>query len=149
MTRFSTITAIFLTGAFAALLVILHPPTPSVPVRADAGEFDDATRKMVVSYQCFKGTLTTMLELLAVGEIRLEDACDRVYESALCYNPTYLLRIADCEHGATPQERVARNLIGHLRSQCQENPAIRARIHPLELELAELQRRVGDDEPQS
>ncbi len=149
MMRFSTIAAIFLTGAFATLLVSLLTPSPSTNLRADATDFDDATRAKVVSYLCFKGSLTTALDLLARGDIRLEDARDQVYESALCYNPTYLLHIADCERGATPQERVARNLIGHLRCRQQESPAIRLRIHALEVELAELQRRASDAEPQS
>jgi hypothetical protein len=141
MTRFSTIAAVFLTGAFVTLLVSLLTPPHSAVIRADACEFDDATRERVVSYHCFKGTFSTALELLANGEIALEEARARVYESALCYNPGYLQHLADCERGATPQERVARNLIGHLRSRQAENPAIRARVHALELELAELRRR--------
>jgi hypothetical protein len=149
MTRFSTITALFLTSAFATLLVSLQTPTQSVTIRADATEFDNATREKVVSYHCFKGTLTTTLELLARGEIGLEEARDRVYESALHCNPTYLLHLVNCERGASPQERVARNLIGHLRCQGQIDPATRARIHALERELAELQRRAGDGAPQS
>jgi hypothetical protein len=149
MTRFSTIAAVFLTGAFATLLVSLLTPTHATTIRVDAAEFDDATRERVVSYHCFKGSLSTALELLASGEIGLEEARNRVYESALNYNPGYLQHLADCERGKTPQERVARNLIGHLRSRQAGSSAIRARIHALELELAELQRRASHDEPQS
>ena len=149
MTRYSTIAAVFLTGAFATLLVSLLTPTHSTIVRADACEFDDATRERVATYHCFKGAFTTALDLLATGEIRLDEASARVYESAVCFNPTYLHHLNDCERGTTPQERVARNLIGHLRCWQTENPAIRARIHALELELAELQRRTSHGEPQS
>jgi hypothetical protein len=138
-----------LTGAFATLLVSLLTPTHSATIRVDACEFDDATRERVVSYHCFKGTLSTALDLLASGDIGLEEARARVYESALCYNPGYLQHLADCERGTTPQERVARNLIGHLRSRLQENPALCLRIQALELELVELRRRASDGEPQS
>jgi hypothetical protein len=138
MTRFAIITAVLLTGAFASMLVMLLAPSQATISRYDEGRFDDKTREKVVSSFCFKSTLTTTLELLARGEIRLENARTQVYESALHYHPAYLKHIETSERGATARERVAHNLIGHLRIMDESDPALQARIFALEIELAEL-----------
>ncbi len=140
MTRFTIISAIFLTGAFTTALANLHMPSQSAQCRFDDTQFDDKTREMVLSYYSFKSTLTATLELLAQGKICLGDAGNQVYEAALCHNPSYLKHLESCEQGTTPRERVARNLIGHLRSSAETNPAICVRIFALEIEFAELQR---------
>jgi hypothetical protein len=142
MTRFATLAAVLLTGAFASLLVMLQTPPQARISRFDEGQFDDETRASVVFYFCFKSTLTTTLDLLARGEIRLEDARTRVYESALRYNPGYLKHIETSERGATARERVARNLIGHLRSVDESDPALQTRIFALEIEFAALHGKV-------
>jgi hypothetical protein len=149
MTRFSTISAIFLAGSFATLLVILHTPSQPMKSEFDESQFNVTTQKMVVSYCSFKRTLTATLELLAQGKTSLEEARNRVYESALHYHPGYLEHIAKCERGTTPQERVARNLIGHVRSLEERNPTIYVRVSALEIEFADMQRRVNAGMPQS
>ena len=149
MTRFTTTTAIILTAAFATLLAHLHTPSEPVISRFDESQFDDKTQERIVCYHCFKGTLTTTLDLLANGKISLEDARNRIYESALHYNPDYLKQIAMSERGTTPQERVARNLIGHLKSQEERTPTLSARIFALQIELADMQRRADPSVPQS
>lgn len=138
MTRFSTITAIFLTGAFATLLVNLNAPsqTPLLPFNESA--LSDETREMLIAYQSFKGTLSATLESLERGEIDLREARDRVYEMALHCNLRYLHHIANSERGSTPQERVARNLIGHLSVLRGSRPALAVRLRALDLELAAL-----------
>jgi hypothetical protein len=55
--------------------------------------------------------------------------------------PCYLNEIAHCEQGSTPQERVARNLIGHLRSHEEFDPILHLRVFALEIEFATLQRK--------
>jgi hypothetical protein len=148
MTRFATISAIFLTGAFATLLVNLQTPSQSMG-RFDESQLNDKTQERIVSYYCFKSTLTTTLELLALGKTSLEEARNRVYESALHYHPGYLKHIAECERGTTSQERVARNLIGHVRSLEEKDPTLDVRVFALEIEFADMQRRVDAGVPQS
>jgi hypothetical protein len=148
MTRFSTLSAIVLTGAFATLLANLHTPQPVIS-RYDESQFDEKIQERIVCYCCFKSTLTTTLDLLAHGKISLEEARNRVCESALHYNPEYFKHIAAAERGTTPQEHVARNLIGHLKNREEMMPTLNVRIFALEIEFAEMQRRVDPSIPQS
>jgi hypothetical protein len=149
MTRFSAITAIFLTGVFATTLVSLHTPSQPAISRVDESQFNDRTREMVISYYSFKSTLTSTLDLLTQGKIGLRDARNRVYESALQNHPEYLTHIAKSDGGATPLERVARNLIGHISSGEEMNPTLYVRVFALRIEFAELQRQANAGEPQS
>jgi hypothetical protein len=139
MTRFAAISAIFLTGAFATLLVNLHTPSEPLIGQYDESHCDERTRQKVVSYYLFKSTLTAVLNSLAQGTTSLKEARNQVYESALQYNPEYLRRLAICERGTTPQERVARNLIGHVCGLELTDPTICVRIFALEIEFAEMQ----------
>jgi hypothetical protein len=149
MARFTTLSAIFLTGVFTTALANLHTPPQTVTRRLDESQLDDKTREMFVTYHCFKSTLTTTLELLAHGKIRLDDARNRVHESALRYHPAYLKRIESCERGATPQERVARNLIGHVSNLAERDLIIHVRVFALEIEFADLKRQASASGPQS
>lgn len=138
MTRFSTISAIFLTGAFATLL--LHMPVSHQPAvfRVDDTELDDKLRERTVTYHCFKSSLNDALHALQLGKISLREACQQVYEAGLRYNPRYIERLQTCESGATPHDRLARNLIGHI-ARSEDVPNLLERVRALNAELAELE----------
>ncbi|HZZ79252.1 MAG TPA: hypothetical protein VFE62_12090 [Gemmataceae bacterium] len=137
MLRFSTFTAVILTGAFGTFLWSLQSadscPDPLIRP-APSGE---KVHELLTSYGCFKQTLTATLYLLENGDIKLEEARTRIYDSSLRYYPDYLEHIKLSEHATTDLDRIARNLIGHLK-----NGGLMAdlRVLALEVEYAELQR---------
>ena len=136
MTRFSMISAICLTGAFVTLVATID--TAPDKLMALNAERNEKISDMLVSYYCFENTKTTTVELLAKGQISLVEACDLVLESATRHHPDYLTNIEISDPAPTAQERIARNLIGHLRSNEGDGRVLSSRVQALELELAVL-----------
>jgi hypothetical protein len=68
---------------------------------------------------------------LGKREINLKEAHARVCGAARRFQPDYLEHLTQVEPGATDAERVAHNLVGHLRSVEELEPRARA----LEIEL--------------
>ncbi len=136
MTRFAALFAILLTGALVT--IVASSQLQPAPTRNLPDERHEQIGDMLVSYLCFRNTLTTAVELLASGQIELADACERVHSSATSHHPDYLKNIELSDPAPTTQERIARNLIGHLQSMEGDNPARSARVRALERELAVL-----------
>lgn len=97
----------------------------------------EQVQEMVRSYRLFKITFQGTVESLRRHEIALRDAQARVAEASREYNPKYLRWLSIAEKGGTLTERVARNLIGHVRSLEKEHPTRPSPLPELEQELSE------------
>ena len=142
MMRFSTLSAIVLTGAFVTLIVnIQSAEQPNLAAHPE--NYNQNLQDLAVSYGCFKQTLNATLDDLLSGEIHLEEARDRVHRSALCHFPNYLKNIERSDPAPNVDERICRNLIGHLRNidEEAEDAKLEARIRELEAEFAALKGR--------
>jgi hypothetical protein len=138
MLRFTITAGVVLIGVIATLPAYVPEEQPSPSSVVDESEFNDKTREMVVCYTCFKEALTTTIDLLQEDKITLREARDRVYETAQRHWPEYLVNLERVEQGTTHQERVARNLLGHLRSLAECDLTALPRVRAVEMELTEM-----------
>jgi hypothetical protein len=99
---------------------------------------DQVTRQKWLAYQRFKAVLEATLDYLAAGDIPLKEACRRVHQAAKFDCPTYIRVLPRTDWGKTIQERIARNLLAHVRDQARIHPRFRSRVAALETELQEL-----------
>jgi hypothetical protein len=125
--------ALVMTATGLMTLSGLKDPAPPPMISAKVESFDDKTTQMITKYRGFKDTLELALQALAQGKISLPEATARVHDAARGFCPIYLDRIQVAEQGTTPTERIARNLIGHLRGECR--PCLTPRVRALEREL--------------
>ena len=134
MNRYATFVAITLTvtGLAVGWMVTDDSAQDSFDMRA-ALAHDMKVKQQIATYRCFKATLETALESLRKGEIRLKDAHASVYDAARRFNPPYLDRLVMSDLGRTVEERLARNLVGHLQKTARSAPR-----SDLETELQEL-----------
>lgn len=74
------------------------------------------------------------------GRVTLEEVVDQIYEACKEHCPDMLTQIARLEDGATPQERIARNISRQVdeSEELRQNEALRDRVQG---ELAELLRK--------
>src|SRR4051812_37045633 len=132
--------ALFLTAVLAAGFVTIKtaapPPGPLVP-----SSNHRKVQERLIAYRCFKPALEDALDALAKGRISLEAACARVADASRGFAPGYLHSLTRAEAGATELERVARNLLGHLKCSEEVNPRLAPRLRALEAELNELVRK--------
>jgi hypothetical protein len=140
MLRFSTWTAVVLTGAFGTMIWGLQ----SIEQAQDTPQPPSAerVRELLATYGCFKHTLTVTLCSLENGELPLEEARVRIHDAALRYFPEYLEHIKESERETNEMDRIARNLIGHLRHD-EASITLQLRVLALEVEYAEIQRRAS------
>jgi hypothetical protein len=129
MNKVATILTAVLIAGFAAVKMS-DMPAPAPLNWMDEQEF----RERLVNYQCFKQTLEETLVSLGKGELNLKEAHARVCAAARRFQPDYLEHLTQVEPGTTDAERVAHNLVGHLRSVELLEPRARA----LEIELHEI-----------
>jgi hypothetical protein len=129
MNKVATILTAVLIAGFAAVKMS-DMPAPAPLNWMDEQEF----RERLANYQCFKQTLEETLISLGKAEINLKEAHARVCGAARRFQPDYLEHLTQVEPGATDAERVAHNLVGHLRSVDELEPRARA----LETELHEI-----------
>ncbi len=134
-----TRTAILVIAMSAAGLMTLHVmhrfSEPTQRDTFDVTEFDEATTEYMMHYEQFKAALKSSLSDLTQRKANLAEATERVYFSARAHSPIYLERICVSEIGKTHEERIARNLIGHLRDLQEVNPHIGERVIELDIEL--------------
>ena len=137
MTRVSVFVIVMFTAGLVTLSWI-DEPEKTDEASAAVTQFDEQTMEMVVHYESFKSTLDSALADLEGRRINLSEATIRVYGAAKLHSPVYLDRIRHSDGGKTSEERVARNLIGHLRSFEEMKPRLRDRIEELDSELTAL-----------
>jgi hypothetical protein len=87
------------------------------------------------NYKCFKQSMNETLTGLENGECNMQDAQALVCAAARRYNPVYLKALHKKESGTTDEQRVANNLVSHLRTIIEVRPDIALRIRALEIEL--------------
>ena len=128
--------AILLTTILAAGFVSLKMTEPAGEecAWADAQKIQEK----FASYKCFKETLEITVDELGKGEVRLSEARARVVEAAGRYHPQFFPNLVHAEPGKSDDERVAHNLVGHVRSLEDIDPNIRIHLPALEKELQEL-----------
>ena len=95
-------------------------------------------RQRYAQYRCFKEGFDEALTSLGAGRISLREAHGRVHSLAVHYHPEYLEHLSRAESGATVEIRMARNLVSHIDSQAESQPALATRMPSLNVELAEL-----------
>ena len=91
----------------------------------------------VHEYYAFKAQFEDTLRMLADDEISLRDAHRRVKSTATHCFPNYLSNLQMSDRGANTDERIARNLVGHIQSLAEFGHASPTRVAALESELAE------------
>ena len=105
------ITLLFASG-WAALTVLdnwgLDQLTSHQP---DLGQ--DDLQERWIRYRLFKQTLDASVNALANRQLSIQLAHERVLVAALEYQPEYVKYLAVWEIGATTDERIVNNLIGH------------------------------------
>lgn len=138
MTRLAAIFAVFMTGALAAVVLAGRSQLESMSAQEPERQCNAEIGDLLVSYGCFKNTFKTTVDRLASGEIRLDEACERIRDSALHNHPDYLKNIQTSDPADSVQERIARNLIGHLHCFEEDGVVPSARVRALEAELAVL-----------
>jgi hypothetical protein len=136
MNKVATILTAVLIAGFAAVKMS-DMPAPAPFNWMDEQEF----RERLVNYQCFKQTLEETLVSLGKGQLNLKEAHARVCAAARRFQPDYLEHLSQVEPGTTDAERVANNLVGHLRSVEELEPRARAlenELHKIREESAPL-----------
>ncbi len=88
-------------------------------------------------YYAFKAQFDDMLKALAHGEVSLREAHRRVKSTALCHWQNYLSNLRLSDHGANTDERIARNLVGHIQNIVELGQVSPTRVAALESELTE------------
>jgi hypothetical protein len=95
-------------------------------------------QEMSVNYGAFKATFDETINALKSGEINLREAESCVRSAAETYHPSYLIDVQMSDPGETIQQRVARNLMGHVGSAEELEVNSRSRLPQLELEFVRL-----------
>lgn len=129
------LTAILIAGAVAVKMNDVRFEAPQLWLDEDRD-----VRELVFRYQSFKEIFDDTLENLGHGKIDLRTARTRVEAASRCYWPAHVEFLTFAENGSTSEERIARNLVEHLRSVQNLEPHLKPRVRELEIELAELLR---------
>lgn len=87
------------------------------------------------NYECFKQTFDDSLEALADAELSLKQAHAQVNAAARQFYPLYIQYLATVEPGRTDEDRVAHNLVGHIRAMIGKRPELAERVRVLDREL--------------
>ncbi len=122
-----------LTAVLIAVFVAVKMSDTPAPGQLDWTD-EEVLRERLVNYRCFKRSFEETVESLGKGELNLKEAQARVCAAARRFHPDYLEHITHEEPGARDAERVAQNLVGHLRNRQEFQP----RACALEIELHEL-----------
>jgi len=134
MSRFLTVAAVMTVAG----LVTAQWIDDSVKQPRQTGriaQFDHETMKLTFHYQTFKDTLQSAVNDLAAGRVRLRQATHAVRAMADVHCPVYLDRLKLVEPGTSDDERIAHNLIGHLRDRGLVEPEMLERAERVECEL--------------
>jgi hypothetical protein len=135
MNKLITFVAVMVVAALVPLSVMEDYSSQPPLIGAEVTSFDRKTTELLIKYRCFKDTLESAVQALTQGEISLPEATARVHSAAECFCPIYLNRIRFAEKGATSKERIARNLVGHVRSRAEGDPSLTRRGQALRIEL--------------
>jgi hypothetical protein len=139
MTRFIAIFLTLVAGTVRAFqFVNVQGENETLVDLSDAALQDKKVGELVVTYYTFKSALEANINDLTVGTITLRDARDNVAAAARRLHPGYFTHIGLSEEGTTDEERIARNLVGHVRSNEEVTPNPNSRLPLIEKELRAL-----------
>jgi hypothetical protein len=138
---------IFVVLAFGVLAYDFFQPHPAKEkLYGDFGHWLDqnvfADRELLAQRQacaCLAQEVRRVEDDLFDGQMSLADAVEAIYSACLLHCPEFLDDLAIVEAGASPQERIARNILRH----CQEDHLHGQRkdlLDRLESELAQMLR---------
>ena len=137
MTKTTTCFAIILVAGFAMLKLI----DIQVDGRDSLPEIvaqDQQVQEPAVNYYTFKVAFDATLVSLRSGEMTLADAIEHVDGVATRYNSDYFRHLQHSETGASKDERIARNLVGHVACFEEVIPNPNSRLPLLEVELSRI-----------
>ena len=129
--------ALFLTAALVAGFVSIRITGFCLSERPE-GLDEQKLNARIANYRCFKQTLVDSLEALESGHLSLREAQERIRATASRFHPIFLETLALSEPGPTEVERVAHNLVEHVRADQDMAPHLPARVRALEIELEAL-----------
>lgn len=130
------LTALLVAGAFALKWSNSSdaPATEAEAASSEAKRID----AYLDGYASFKAVFEKNIEALEQREISLQSAVERILAAARRDFPRYLKRLELYEPGTTDAERVAHNLMGHLRGNAELKASLCERVCALELELVQI-----------
>jgi hypothetical protein len=136
MTKMMICLSILMIAGFAMLKLIDiqvngHESLANVAVR------DKRVREQELNYYAFKHSFESTILSLRRNEMTLADALERVNDLAKRYNCDYVRHLTLVETGITQDERVARNLVGHVAALEEADPSVESHLPQLQVELAE------------
>jgi hypothetical protein len=134
MTKLAIYFTIILATTIGALRM-LHVSTVEETPLMDAAE-QRRMAELAINYGLFKNGFQSTLQALGRREITLAEAHARIRALSLQYYPAYLEHLKLCEEGASTEERVARNLIGHIDSLVEFDLSSKPHLPTIEAELA-------------
>ena len=135
---------ILLTGMLVAGFVTVKT-TDFLPEQAlDSLQEDTKLQEKLDHYQLFKTSFDATLLALESGAISLSEAQTQTLGAARENHPAYLGHLIHEEAGNTDAERVAQNLVGHLRTDLDPGPERALRLRGLENELIQFKRAIRD-----
>ena len=118
--------------AFATSVLLGHAADLAFR-RGDWFDDDRRIQELYGNYRSFKKVFDPTVQELCRGTLRLEEAHGRVSAAARRHHPKYFAALCRIELGDSDDERVARNLVGHVRENARSGD--RQRLYELEAEL--------------
>jgi hypothetical protein len=146
MNRHATFLAVVtLATGFAALRTVDEQLSSHETVGLHSALSDEQKLTNVLTqYRAFKGTLEATVESLRHGHVHLKEALAIVREASTRHHPKYLSHLVHYDKGATTDERLARNLIGHVHTIEKFHPTQPSPLPGLDQELREFLAEIGE-----
>lgn len=134
MHRVAIFLTVFLIGGFASIkLFDVLGETESEPDPSVKSERE--TQEAWIRYHSFKQVLQDTVTELTADRIRLKAAHIRVRDAAAQWNPKLFDHLAQWEQGHSDDERLVRNLVGHIEVVEKDLPTYPTRTRALRAEM--------------
>jgi hypothetical protein len=133
--KMMTCVAIMLVAGFATVMLVDMETEARRESLSEAFARERKLQERCVNYFAFKHSFDSTLAQLREGAISLTEACERVDRLATEFNPNFFEHLTYIENGASNDERLARNLVGHVHSVVDMFPISDSRLTDLNTEL--------------
>jgi hypothetical protein len=144
MNRYATFLAVVtLATGFAALRTTDDSPYEPIGLQ-EALTNEQTVKDVLTQYRAFKATFEGTIESLRRREIDLKEAHTIVTEASNRHYPKYLKLLCFSDKGATVDARLARNLVGHIRSVEEYHPTQPSPLPNLDQQLREVLAKFGE-----
>jgi hypothetical protein len=139
MNRYATILVLVTLATGYIALRTTDTQSNSEPISLqEALSNEQQVKDVLTQYRIFKSTLHATIDSLRCGEIRLKEAHAIVREASNRYYPKYLKMLSWSDKGESTDERLARNLAGHVHSLEHVYPTQPSPLAGLDEDLREL-----------